>query len=96
MARLSMNVYGSTCPMCCGDLDDAAYRRTGAAVCLSCGCHAGALASTPRAAQLPDATAFSLSATAMGDPAVTQAPPGWISPAPDIQVPAGASIARTK
>ena len=34
--RVSMNVYGSTCPFCCGDLDDAAFLKTGAASCLFC------------------------------------------------------------
>jgi hypothetical protein len=28
-----MNVYGSTCPLCCGDVDDAAFLMTGAAAC---------------------------------------------------------------
>jgi len=32
-----MRAFGGTCPMCCGDLDDAAYLETGAAVCLYCG-----------------------------------------------------------
>jgi len=34
--RRSMNVYGSTCPFCCGDVDHAAYLKTGAAGCLFC------------------------------------------------------------
>jgi hypothetical protein len=74
-----MNVYGNTCPMCCGDLDDVAYLRTGAAVCLFCGCNAGAPASTPSTERWPDAMAFSASAIAMRDPAMAQAPSGWIS-----------------
>jgi len=32
-----MKAYGGTCPMCCGDLDDVAYRETGAVVCVFCG-----------------------------------------------------------
>ena len=32
----SMNVYGSTCPFCCGDVDDAGLLRTGVAACLFC------------------------------------------------------------
>src|SRR6266571_6945170 len=32
----SLNVYGSTCPFCCGDLDDVAFLKTGAAACLFC------------------------------------------------------------
>jgi hypothetical protein len=31
-----MNVYGSTCPLCCGDVDDAAFVMTGAAACPFC------------------------------------------------------------
>jgi hypothetical protein len=89
---LSMNQYGNTCPMCCGDLDDLAYLRTGAAVCLFCGCNAGASASTPSAGRRPDATAFGVSAIAMRDLAVAQAPSGWISPPHDIQIQTGASI----
>ena len=70
-----MNVYGSTCPMCCGDLDDAAYLRTGAAVCLSCGCNVEASASTPPStARRPDAMAFNVSAVAMREPAMALAP----------------------
>src|SRR5437867_12131161 len=34
--RASLNVYGSTCPFCCGDLDDVAFLKTGAAACLFC------------------------------------------------------------
>jgi hypothetical protein len=34
--RPRMNVYGSTCPLCCGDVDDAAFLETGAAACLFC------------------------------------------------------------
>ena len=97
MARLSMNVYGDTCPLCCGDLDNAAYRGTRIAVCLSCGCRAEAPASAPQAAaQRQDEMPFSLSAIPARDPTVTQARPGWISPAHDIQIPTGASIARTE
>jgi hypothetical protein len=32
----SMNVYGSTCPLCCGDVDDVAFLETGVAACQSC------------------------------------------------------------
>jgi hypothetical protein len=32
-----MKAFGGTCPMCCGDLDDAVHLETGAAVCLYCG-----------------------------------------------------------
>jgi hypothetical protein len=32
----NLNVYGSTCPFCCGDLDDVAFLKTGAAACLFC------------------------------------------------------------
>jgi hypothetical protein len=91
-----MNVYGNTCPMCCGDLDGTAYRRTGAAVCLSCGSNAEAPASTPSTARRPDAIAFSASAIAMSDPAMAQAPSGWISPSHDIQIQTGASMALTE
>ena len=56
-----MNVYGNTCPMCCGDLDDVVYLRTGAAVCLSCGCNAEAPTSTPSTARRPEAIASSVS-----------------------------------
>ena len=62
-----MNVYGNTCPMCCGDLDDVAYLRTGAAVCVSCGCNAEASASTPSTARRPDVIALSVSAITMRD-----------------------------
>jgi len=34
--RQAMNVYGSTCPLCCGDVDDAAFLKTGAAGCEFC------------------------------------------------------------
>ena len=34
--RASLNVYGSTCPFCCGDLDDVAFLKTGAGACLFC------------------------------------------------------------
>jgi hypothetical protein len=68
-----MNLYGNTCPMCCGDLDDLAYLRTGAAVCLFCGCNAGASASTPSTVRRPDPIAFGVSAIAMSDPAMAQA-----------------------
>jgi hypothetical protein len=34
-SRRSMNVYGSTCPLCCGDVD-AAVLKTGAAGCQFC------------------------------------------------------------
>jgi hypothetical protein len=91
-----MNQYGNTCPMCCGDLDDLAYLRTGAAVCLFCGRNAEASASTPSAARRPDAIAFGVSAIAMRDLAVTQAPSGWISPSLDIQIQTGASTALTE
>ena len=91
-----MNLYGNTCPMCCGDLDDLAYLRTGAAVCLFCGCDAGASASMPSAARGPDAIAFGVSAIAIRDSAMAQAPSGWISPSHDIQIQTGASIALTE
>ena len=74
-----MNVYGNTCPMCCGDLDEVAYIRTGTAVCLFCRCNAEASASTPSTARRPDAIAFSVSAIGMRDSALAQAPSGWIS-----------------
>ena len=90
---MSMNVYGKTCPMCCGDLANVAYLRTGAAVCLFCGCKAEAPAPTPSTARRPDAIAFSVSAIAMRDPATAQEQCGWISPSPDIQMQAGAGIA---
>jgi len=32
----SMNVYGSTCPLCCGDMDDAAFLRSSVAACQFC------------------------------------------------------------
>ena len=93
---LRMNLYGNTCPMCCGDLDDVAYLRTGAAVCQFCGCNAGAPASTPSTARVPEAMAFGVSAIAMRDLAMAQAPSGWISPSPDIQIQTGASMALTE
>lgn len=34
--RRAMNVYGSTCPLCCGDVDDAAFLTAGVAACHSC------------------------------------------------------------
>ena len=34
--RPSMNVYGSTCPMCCGDVDAVAFVKAGVAACLFC------------------------------------------------------------
>ena len=89
-----MNVYGSTCPMCCGDLDDAAYLRTGNAVCLSCGCNTEAPASTPSTARQPEAIALTLNAFAMRDPATAQEP---ISLSHLIQnQTAGAFIAHTE
>ena len=63
-----MKVYGGTCPMCCGDLDDVAYLKTGAAVCLFCRHNAEASASTPSTARRPDAIALSVSAITMRDP----------------------------
>lgn len=86
-----MNVFGNTCPMCCGDLEDVAYLRTGAAVCLSCGYNVAAAASAPSTPQRPDATAFS--ASAMRDPAMAQALPSGTSPTQDIQVQTSAGIA---
>jgi hypothetical protein len=91
-----MTLYGDTCPMCCGDLDDLAYLRTGVAVCLFCGCKAEASASIPSRARRPDAKAFSVSAIAMRDPAaVIQArtPSARISPSHDIQIQASAGMA---
>jgi hypothetical protein len=93
---LSMNLYGNTCPTCCGDLDDVAYLRTGAAVCLFCGCDAGASASMPSAARRPDAIAFGVSAIAIRDSAMAQAPSGWASPSHDIRIQTGPSITRTE
>jgi hypothetical protein len=90
-----MNQYGNTCPMCCGDLDDVAYLRTGAAVCLF-GCDAGALAPTPSTARRPDAIAFGASAIAMRDLGIAQVPSGWISPSLDLQIQTGASMALTE
>jgi hypothetical protein len=37
-----MNVFGNTCPMCCGDLGKVAHPRGGVNVCRSCGCDAEA------------------------------------------------------
>jgi hypothetical protein len=34
--RQAMNVYGSTCPFCCGDVDDVAFLQTGAGGCEFC------------------------------------------------------------
>jgi hypothetical protein len=34
--RPRMNVYGSTCPLCCGDVADAAFVKTGASSCPFC------------------------------------------------------------
>ena len=93
---LRMNQYGNTCPMCCGDLDDAAYLTTGAALCLFCGCDAGALASTPSTARRPEAMAFGAGAIEMRDLAVVRAPPGRISPSHDIRIQTGASMALTE
>jgi hypothetical protein len=93
---LSMNQYGNTCPMCCGDLDDLAYLRTGAAVCLFCGCNAKASASTLSTVCRPDTIALGVNAIAMRDLAVGQAPSGWISPSLDLQIQTGASIALTE
>jgi len=94
--KLSMNAYGNTCPMCCGDLDDVAYLRTGANVCLSCGCKAEAAASATLMARSPDVMAFNMSTIAMSDPAIPQAPSGWISPAPDIQLQTAGGTALPK
>ncbi len=88
-----MTLYCNTCPTCCGDLDDLAYLRTGAAVCLFCGRNAEASASTPPTARGPDAKAFSASAIAVTDPAMAQAPSGRISPSADIQIQASAGMA---
>ena len=89
-----MNVYGNTCPMCCGDLDDVAYLRTGNAVCRSCGCNAKPSASMPFTARRPDAMAFGVSAFGIREPTVAQAP---ISLPYLIQNPtAGASMAQTE
>jgi hypothetical protein len=93
---LRMNQFGDTCPMCCGDLDDLAYLRTGATVCLFCGCNVKASASTPSAARRSDATAFGVSAIATRDLAAAQAPSGWTSPSHDIRIQAGASMALTE
>lgn len=91
-----MTLYGNTCPTCCGDMDDLAYLRTGASVCLFCGCNAEASASTLSRARRPDAMALGVSAAAMTDPAKTQAPPGWVSPLHDIQIQTNAGAARTE
>ena len=91
-----MNVYGNTCPMCCGDLDDVAYLRTGDAVCQSCGCNVEAPASTRSTSRRPEATAFGVSSIAMRDPVMTQAPADWISLSPDIQAQTSAPIVRTE
>jgi len=88
-----MNVYGNTCPMCCGDLNDVAYLSTGTAVCLFCGCNAEALASTLFTARRPDAITFSVSAITLRDPAMAQARSGWISSSPDVQIQTGAGVA---
>ena len=89
-----MKVYGGTCPMCCGDLDDVAYLRTGAAVCLFCRYNAEASASTPSTARRPDAIALTLSAITMRDPAMAQARSGWISSSHGIQIQTGAGLTR--
>ena len=34
--RARMNVYGSTCPFCCSDVDDAAFLSPGATGCQFC------------------------------------------------------------
>ena len=89
-----MNVYGDTCPMCCGDLDDVAYLKTGSAVCRSCGCNAKPSASTPFTARRPDAMVFGASGAAENNRAVAQAP---ISLSHLIQnQTARASMARTE
>ncbi len=88
-----MNVFGNTCPMCCGDLDDVAYLRAGVAVCLSCGCTVEAPASEGSTARGP----FSVNgATAMGGPRMAQAPAGLISRSYGTQIQTGASMARTE
>jgi uncharacterized Zn finger protein (UPF0148 family) len=83
-----MNLYGNTCPMCCGDLD---FDWPGAAVCPSCGCRTEASVSTPRQ---PDAQASGVSAI-MRVPA-TQASSGWTSPLQDIQMQRSAGAALTE
>lgn len=89
-----MNVYGNACPMCCGDVDDVAYLRTGEAVCRSCGYNAKPSASMPFTTRRPDAMAFGLSGTAMSNRAMARAP---ISLSRLIQnQTAGASMARTE
>lgn len=67
-----MITFGSTCPMCCGDLDDVAYLGTGAAVCLSCGWNVKAPAFMPSTVRWPDAVALSVSDIAMGDHVMTR------------------------
>ena len=68
-----MNVYGNTCPMCCGDLD-AAYPRTENGVCRFCGCATEASAYAPLIERRRDATALILGPTAMSRLAMEQAP----------------------
>lgn len=67
-----MNTFGNTCPMCCGDLDDAANPGTGAVSCAFCGHNAEAPVSNPPMARRPEATAFSASPIATRDPDMTQ------------------------
>ena len=68
-----MNIYGSTCPMCCGDLD-ASHPRTEAGVCRFCGCDTEASAYASPIEPRPDATASILSPFAISDLAIGQTP----------------------
>lgn len=85
-----MNVYGNTCPMCCGDIDSTDLTTT-PGQCTFCGYGAGKSMPTPRQ---PAAIAFIPSAVAEGGLAIPQALS--LSPFSDMQSQPGASMAPTE
>lgn len=80
-----MNVFGNTCPMCCGDVEDVVYLTTGAAGCLSCGYSTEATSATPGTVLQPDAEAPRV--TAIGGSIAAQASSSrWLSPSLESQI----------
>jgi len=85
-----MHVYGDTCPMCCGDLYEAA-RLPVVAVCSSCGHDSGAPDSAPSESRRPASSVLSVSSVASAPE-----PSTWMQPFDGIQIRPGAGIAPIK
>jgi hypothetical protein len=86
-AAINMNVYGDTCPVCCGDLDNRSDPATRASECLFCGCKA--LASRQSSSLGPAVMRAPFSAPTAANAAVVQASSGG-----DIRMASGPEARR--